>query len=931
MSSVLFGNAREDDAGATYAGRFDGKSVSELIASGQTLGQAITGVDIGNFQNFIPLVKAAFNSSQVDDLMVAEANRKTQYFDGVNKAIFDKTGVTIPNPNRDGFRQESDRLYRQQARQLQIAQNRGEDPGPGLLADPAEALWERRVAEIVRQRPELADVIGAAKIQNDPFLSSRATREELQKYQAEAGLVPSVAAGLIGGLAATARSPVDATMMVAGGGAGTANTGFGRFAQVFTREALINGAMSLLAQPAKQELANLSGEASGFWQAAQEIGITALFGGLVGGGAQLIREFRGLGVALPPKVQTDFEAVVRSASGQGTPEDFATAAKALNLTLDDATRREMEALARSIEIERAAETPPPGITPDAHNTTLAGMIRHAEDPAQHINPPPLPRPIDAEDAAVRAALPATEDPAQLVAALRGDTRLAVAAATSDSPDLAILGRLALMDERAADLALGGVLPADQVAHVGALLGEPAEQMGALQALVRMRAADLDQVAARVREEAAAQRIREATRRNLPTPEEIDRIAPEPAPGAAPGAKAGEAGVPTPEEAPGAPGASVGRGGATPEQMKADLEAKLRAGADMETLLSHPAILEAEARMRAIPETKNQPGYGSKAFEAARRFLFGTEEVIGYPAAIARLYQEAARWAGGEVRQDRRATIVLGPPAAGKSTLAEAIAGGMRARIIDSDEAKAVLPEFQGGLGANATHDESKRIMDQVRRQAIDRGDNIILPQVGADPEKIQRVINALTKAGYTVDLANLAVPKDIAAQRMVSRFLRSGRLIAPDYVREVGELPTRTYNLIKENRSVERAQNFDGTKSANDVANEGAAWADLFGDRRGGGRTVDQGAGGAGRPDSGGAAGQGVAADRIEPPPTKETAAPDQADLFAPGQPFDNNPDAQLKPVATPSGEARLVTPDEYKAELDRPAHLSDAVMSCKE
>jgi hypothetical protein len=70
-----------------------------------------------------------------------------------------------------------------------------------------------------------------------------------------------------------------------------------------------------------------------------------------------------------------------------------------------------------------------------------------------------------------------------------------------------------------------------------------------------------------------------------------------------------------------------------------------------------------------------------------------------------------------------------------------------------------------------------------------------------------------------------------------------------------------------------------------------------------------------------------------EPPPEGglfDLEARNQEELFGPTKPFAENDIAQAKPVAAPDGSTRLATPEEQKAELERPAHLSDAVKSCK-
>jgi hypothetical protein len=72
------------------------------------------------------------------------------------------------------------------------------------------------------------------------------------------------------------------------------------------------------------------------------------------------------------------------------------------------------------------------------------------------------------------------------------------------------------------------------------------------------------------------------------------------------------------------------------------------------------------------------------------------------------------------------------------------------------------------------------------------------------------------------------------------------------------------------------------------------------------------------------------AAAPVEETPLFDLEARNQEELFGPTKPFAENEIAQAKPVAAPDGSTRLATPEEQKAELERPAHLSDAVKSCK-
>ncbi len=143
-------------------------------------------------------------------------------------------------------------------------------------------------------------------------------------------------------------------------------------------------------------------------------------------------------------------------------------------------------------------------------------------------------------------------------------------------------------------------------------------------------------------------------------------------------------------------------------------------------------------------------------------------------------------------------IILGPPAAGKSTITNEIAWARKAAILDSDEIKKALPEFEGGVGATAVHEESSETAQALQDQLIQRGTNIVLPKVGEDLASIERVIALFRKQGYQVEIVNMAVSPEIARRRMFARFVATGRLILPEYIDHVGVRPTVTYRALKE-------------------------------------------------------------------------------------------------------------------------------------
>lgn len=295
--------------------------------------------------------------------------------------------------------------------------------------------------------------------------------------------------------------------------------------------------------------------------------------------------------------------------------------------------------------------------------------------------------------------------------------------------------------------------------------------------------------------------------------------------------------------------------------RADLLAKIDAGATPEELEAHPMIAGAKHALTQIPKTDLAKGYLSPAWKKNRLFNFDGAEVKGYPAAITRLLALARAYStDGPVRQERRAYIVIGPPAAGKSTLSEHIARLEHAAIVDNDDAKKVLPEFAGGLGANAVHEESTDLSREVLKKAAANGDNIVIPKIGQNTNGIGMLIDALRAAGYEVHLANLHVSPEIAFGRMIRRFINTGRLIDPGYFHSIGDKPQQTFAALSGDERITSHADIDGEGPIHEparVVSGAGRIADLFGGvagpRRAGADQIHSGAPGSG----GGAAGEG--------------------------------------------------------------------------
>ena len=122
-------------------------------------------------------------------------------------------------------------------------------------------------------------------------------------------------------------------------------------------------------------------------------------------------------------------------------------------------------------------------------------------------------------------------------------------------------------------------------------------------------------------------------------------------------------------------------------------------------------------------------------------ITGFAPVTGLKEATKLLVQKAKSYApNGNPVVGRTATIVLGPPASGKSSLAEKIATDIKAAIVDPDDAKIFMAEYDGGLGAAAVHEESSHLTfglgdnKGVAYEIIKEGFNVVIPKVGAKRE-----------------------------------------------------------------------------------------------------------------------------------------------------------------------------------------------------
>lgn len=154
---------------------------------------------------------------------------------------------------------------------------------------------------------------------------------------------------------------------------------------------------------------------------------------------------------------------------------------------------------------------------------------------------------------------------------------------------------------------------------------------------------------------------------------------------------------------------------------------------------------------------------------------------------------------GEIAQERRADIVIGAPAAGKSSVrVDPLSEQHKSRVIDSDDAKKLLPEYDDGKGAGNVHRESSMIRNDLLVRAIENGDNLVWPTVGDKLDKLLHDIQNFRDNGYSVYLHLNELSASKATGRALGRYLSEGRFVDPEVVLKVGDKPTQNYNYIRQ-------------------------------------------------------------------------------------------------------------------------------------
>lgn len=210
-----------------------------------------------------------------------------------------------------------------------------------------------------------------------------------------------------------------------------------------------------------------------------------------------------------------------------------------------------------------------------------------------------------------------------------------------------------------------------------------------------------------------------------------------------------------------------------ESFKAADYAKSHDQADVtpESILEHfppdtkDRIAAAQERLKGIEDTLAQ--YKKDGKWAAER------EVLHHKIISEMLSPERRKKATPPPGQQPTFIILGGRGGSGKSSFKGTVYDPEKCIVLDADEIKGMIPEYEG-WNAAAVHNESGEIFDKVVELARAFGCNVVLDKTMKTAKSAIADVQAFKDAGYRTEAHYMHLPRQEAAKRAVGRFLGGG-------------------------------------------------------------------------------------------------------------------------------------------------------------
>ena len=178
-----------------------------------------------------------------------------------------------------------------------------------------------------------------------------------------------------------------------------------------------------------------------------------------------------------------------------------------------------------------------------------------------------------------------------------------------------------------------------------------------------------------------------------------------------------------------------------------------------------------------------------------------------------------------VAQDKKPKVVFmaGLPASGKTyatqNFYEKVPGskgkliqdknGEKYLVLNADDVKAYLPEFNKGIGAQLVHNESSHLVGNMIKSFSNKNVNIVVDGTLAKTDKAIDQIGLFKKQGYETNVTYVTVPVKTAIDRAANRYKEEGRFVPYGLIPEYEKKIEKTMHFVK--GSVDTFRHIDNT------------------------------------------------------------------------------------------------------------------------
>jgi hypothetical protein len=168
---------------------------------------------------------------------------------------------------------------------------------------------------------------------------------------------------------------------------------------------------------------------------------------------------------------------------------------------------------------------------------------------------------------------------------------------------------------------------------------------------------------------------------------------------------------------------------------------------------------------------------------------------------------------------KRAYIITGLPASGKSGVADKLADLTHSIILDPDHAKRKIPEYyRHNYGASLVHEESSFLISggghvpdipmcfqPLSVKCASKGYNVCIPKIGNTVESVERAVKPWKDRGYEVHLILVQLDRKLATIRALNRFRDTNRYVPLGLIFDgYSNDPLITYYRLKNKNEVQR-------------------------------------------------------------------------------------------------------------------------------